>query len=314
MSLPAVPTVSLRQLQYIVAVAEHGGFRRAAEACHVAQPSLSAQVALAEQMLGVRLFERDRRHVHLSPAGEALVEQARRVLVAASDLRVLAQQFSDPFRGTLRLGIIPTVGPYILPEIAPALARAFPDLTLLWSEERTSVVMHELHDGGLDGAIVALEADIGEHEHAVLGRDPFVLAAAPDHPLVRSHKAATLKELDGAAVLLLDDGHCFREQVLSLCSQARAKQMSFRATSLSTLVQMASAGTSLTLLPSLALPVENRRSQLRVRPFAPPGPGRTLALAWRRGSAFRMPLKRVAETIRAALAQKRPATRKRLQR
>jgi LysR family transcriptional regulator, hydrogen peroxide-inducible genes activator len=308
MSLPTVPTVSLRQLQYIVAVAEHGGFRRAAEACHVAQPSLSAQVALAEELLGVRLFERDRRHVRLSPAGEAVVEQAQRVLVAASDLRDLAQQFSDPFRGRLRLGVIPTVGPYILPEITPVLARTFPDLTLLWSEERTSVLMHELNDGGLDGAIVALEANIGECEHAMLGRDPFVLAASPHHPLVRSHKAATLQELDGAAVLLLDDGHCFREQVLNLCTRARAKQMTFRATSLSTLVQMASAGTGVTLLPSMALPVENRRSQLRVRTFAPPGPARTLALAWRRGSVFRMPLNRVAETIRAALAQMRPVT------
>jgi LysR family hydrogen peroxide-inducible transcriptional activator len=314
MSLPAIPSVSLRQLQYIVAVAELGGFRRAAEACHVAQPSLSAQVALAEQVLGVRLFERDRRHVRLSPAGDALVQQARRVLVAAGDLRDLAQQFTDPFRGSLRLGVIPTVGPYILPEITPALARTFPDLTLLWSEERTSVLMHDLHDGGLDGAIVALEADIGECEHAVLGRDPFVLAASPDHPLVRSNKAATLQELEGAAVLLLDDGHCFREQVLSLCTQARANQMSFRATSLSTLVQMASAGTSVTLLPSLALPVENRRSQLRVRTFAPPGPGRTLALAWRRGSASRMTLNRVGETIRVALAQKRPVTPKRARR
>jgi LysR family hydrogen peroxide-inducible transcriptional activator len=314
MSLPAIPTVTLRQLQYIVAVAELGGFRRAAEACHVAQPSLSAQVALAERLLDVRLFERDRRHVRLSPAGEAVVEQARRVLVAAGDLRDVARQFNDPFRGNLRLGVIPTVGPYILPEIAPALARTFPDLTLLWSEERTSVLRHELNDGNLDGAIVALEADIGECEHAELGRDPFVLAAAPHHPLVTSSKAATLQELDGAAVLLLDDGHCFREQVLSLCTQAQANQMSFRATSLSTLVQMASAGSSVTLLPSLALPVENRRSQLRVRTFAPPGPGRTLVLAWRRGSALRMPLNRVAETIRAALAKKRPATTRRLRR
>ena len=198
-------------------------------------------------------------------------------------------------------GVIPTVGPYILPEIGPALAQMFPDLILLWSEERTNVLVHELHDGDLDGAIVALEADIGDCEHAVLGRDAFVLAAAPNHPLVTSTTAATLQELDGAAVLLLDDGHCFREQVLNLCTQARAEQMSFRATSLSTLVQMASAGTGVTLLPALALPVENRRSQLRVRAFAPPGPARTLALAWRRGSALRMPLNRVAETIRAAL-------------
>jgi LysR family transcriptional regulator, hydrogen peroxide-inducible genes activator len=128
---------------------------------------------------------------------------------------------------------------------------------------------------------------------------------------VRSNKPATLQELDGAAVLLLDDGHCFREQVLRQCSKSRARQTSFRATSLSTLVQMASAGTSVTLLPSLALPVENRRSQLRVRTFAPPGPGRTLALAWRKGSVSRMPLKRVADTIRAALAQKRPVTPRR---
>ena len=304
MSVPPAPTVSLRQLQYIVAVAEHGGFRRAAEACHVAQPSLSAQVALAEELLGVRVFERDRRHVRLSPAGEALVQQARRVLVAANDLCELAQQFSDPFRGSLRVGVIPTVGPYILPEIAPALARSFPDLTLLWSEERTGVLMHALNDGGLDGAIVALEADLGECEHTVLGRDPFVLAASPDHPLVRGDHAVTLQELDGAPVLLLDDGHCFHEQVSSLCAQARANQMSFRSTSLSTLVQMASAGTGVTLLPSLALAVENRRSQLGIRTFAPPGPGRTLALAWRRGSVFRMPLDRLAETIRASLAHK----------
>ena len=302
MSLPAIPTVTLRQLQYIVSVAEHGGFRRAAESCHVAQPSLSAQVALAEELLGVRLFERDRRRVRLSLAGEVLVQQARRVLMAASDLGDLARQFSDPFRGKLRLGVIPTVGPYILPEIGPALGRMFPDLTLLWSEERTSVLVHELNDGDLDGAIVALEADIGDCEHSVLGRDAFVLAASPSHPLVTSTEAATLQELDGAEVLLLDDGHCFREQVLNLCTQARAEQMSFRATSLSTLVQMASAGSGVTLLPSLALPVENRRGQLRVRAFAPPGPARTLALAWRRGSALRMPLNRVAETIRAALA------------
>lgn len=311
MSLPAIPAVSLRQLQYIVAVAEQGGFRRAAESCHVTQPSLSAQVALAERLLGVRLFERDRRHVRLSPAGEAVIRQARRVLVAAGDLGDLAQQFRDPFCGTLRLGVIPTVGPYILPEIAPVLARTFPALSFLWSEERTSVLRHELNDGGLDGAIVALEADIGDCEHAVLGRDPFVLAASPRHPLVRSRKPAVLQELDGASVLLLDDGHCFKEQVLSLCSQARATQMGFRATSLSTLVQMASAGAGVTLLPSLALPVENRRSQLRVRRFASPGPGRTLALAWRRGSAFRMPLNRLAETIRATLAQKRPVTTRR---
>ena len=301
MSVPTIPAVSLRQLQYVVAVAEHGGFRRAAEACHVAQPSLSAQVLLAERLLGVRVFERDRRHVRLSPAGEAIVEQARRVLVAAGDLGDIARQFCDPFRGTLRLGVIPTVGPYLLPEIMPALGRAYPNLTLLWTEERTAMLMHALGDGGLDGAIVALEGGIGDCEYAELGRDPFVLAASPQHPLMKRRRAATLEELESATVLLLDDGHCFRDQVLTLCAKACANQLNFRATSLSTLVQVASAGTGVTLLPALALAVENRRSQLRVRKFAVPVPARTLALVWRKGSASGMALTRVAATIRAGL-------------
>lgn len=305
MTVALVPPVSLRQLQYLVAVADTRSFRRAADACHVAQPSLSAQVALAEELLGLQVFERDRRGVRITSAGEALVRQARQVLLAASDLRDLALQYSDPFRGTLRLGVIPTVGPYLLPELTPALARTFPDLTLQWTEERTSALVRQLNDGALDGAILALEADIGQCEYALLGRDPFVLAASPAHPLMKSRKPAALQELNGASLLLLDEGHCFRDQVAGLCTQTGAKTTSFRATSLSTLVQMASAGTGVTLLPSLAVPVENRRSQLRVRAFTPPGPGRTLVLAWRQEAALRPALSRVADTMRTAFARGR---------
>ena len=303
----AVPPVSLRQLQYIVAVADARSFRRAAEACHVAQPSLSAQVALAEEQLGLRLFDRDRRGVHLTRGGEALVEQARRVLLAAGDLRHLAQQFSDPFHGTLRVGVIPTVGPYLLPDIAPALGRAYPDLTLVWSEERTARLITQIDNGVLDAAILALEADLGECEYAILGRDPFVLAARPDHPLVRHRAPATLDALDGEPLLLLDEGNCFKDQVQSLCANTGARKMSFQATSLSTLVQMASAGTGVTLLPARAVPVENRRGQLRVRPFAPPVPGRTLILAWRRGSALRPALGKLADTMRKAYPRRKAA-------
>ena len=156
--------VSLRQLEYIVAVAEHRGFRRAAQACDVAQPSLSMQVALAERQLGVQIFERDPRTVRLSAAGAAIVDQARRVLLAAQELRELARQSADPFRGTLRLGVIPTIGPYLLPEITPALAKAFPHLRLLWTEARTGDLVHELKDGRLDGVLLALEAGIGDLE------------------------------------------------------------------------------------------------------------------------------------------------------
>lgn len=298
--LSALP-VSLRQLQYVVAVADLGGFRRAADACHVAQPSLSAQVALAERTLGVQLFERNRRGVRVLPVAEPLVAQARRILTETRDLRELARQRADPFHGTLRLGVIPTICPYLLPDVAPALTRDFPNLTIVWSEDRTSHLVRQVKVGTLEGAVLALESDLDGLSHAELGWDPFLLAVAPTHPLARTAKHASPALLKGLPVLLLDEGHCFREQALELCGRAGASEMGFRATSLATLVQMASARNGVTLLPSIALPVENRRGQLTVRAFTRPGPGRTLALAWRRGSAFRLPLTRLAETIRAAI-------------
>ena len=303
MSVSDISATTLRQLQYIVEVARLGGFRRAAQACHVSQPALSAQVAAAERQLGVQIFERNRRSVRLSPAGEQLVEQAQRVLVAAADLRELARQLADPFSGRLRLGVIPTIGPYLLPEITPPLAQAFPKLTLTWSEARTEHLVQALRAGALDAALLAVEADIGDLEYAPLGRDPFVLAAAPGHPAVRARGLATAEVLNGTSVLLLDDGHCFREQALQVCAQARVDEHSFRATSLATLVQMVSTGSAVTLLPTIALTVENRRSQLRVRKFAAPGPGRTLALAWRRGAAMAKTLRAVADAIRPAVGQ-----------
>src|SRR4029453_7079694 len=271
--------VSLRQLEYIVAVAERGGFRRAAAACDVAQPSLSMQVALAERQLGVQIFERDHRRVRVSVAGAAIVDQARRVLLAAHELRELARQSADPFHGTLRLGVIPTIGPYLLPEITPALAKAYPHLQVLWTEARTSDLVGALKDGHLDGVLLAMEAGVAGLEYTVLGRDTFVLAAAARHPLVKPRAPTSPDVLGGEVMLLLDDGHCFRDQALSFCAQSGADEHSFRATSMATLVQMVSAGTALTLLPSIALPVENRRGQLRVRRFTSPEPGRTPPLA-----------------------------------
>jgi LysR family hydrogen peroxide-inducible transcriptional activator len=297
--LSALP-ISLRQLQYIVAVAEVGSFRRAAEACHVAQPSLSAQVAVAERALGVQLFERTARRVRVPPAAAPIVAQARRILMAAGDLQELARQKADPLRGTLRLGVIPTICPYLLPDIARPLARDYPHLTIEWSEERTARLADQVKDGAIDGAVLAREADLRGLAHEPLGWDPFFLAVAPGHPLARK-KRVTPEALDEAEIFLLDDGHCFRDQALQLCARAGARETRFRATSLATLVQMVSASSGVTLLPSIALPVENRRGQLTVRPFAKPGPGRTLALAWRRGSALRAPLVRIAGTIRAAL-------------
>lgn len=302
--------VSLRQLQYIVAVADRRAFRRAAEACHVAQPSLSMQVSLAERQLGVQIFERDRRSVRVSAAGAAIVEQARRVLIAAHELHALARQARDPFRGTLRVGVIPTVGPYLLPTVAPPLARAFPHLRLLWTEARTADLLRELHDGTIDGVLLALEAGhVAELEYETLGRDAFVLAAAPRHPLLAGAGALPADALKNETVLLLEDGHCFRDQVLNFCTHSGAGEHGFRATSMATLVQMVSAGTAVTLLPSLALPVERRRGQLRIRRFATPEPGRTIVLAWRRGSALRAPLVALAEAMRKTMTAGRTTKR-----
>ena len=290
---------TLRQLQYVVAVADRKSFRAAAEQCRVAQPSLSAQVAQVEDALSIQLFERDHRSVTLTAAGQSFVARARSLLIAADDLCELSQGLSDPFAARLRIGVIPTIGPYLLPEVAPALRKRYPKLSFLWNEDKTAVLLDKLGRAELDGAILALEAEIGDLPHVVIGRDPFVFAAAAGHPLAAGQGPLRPDQLNGEPVLLLDDGHCFRDQALHVCTGAGAQESEFRATSLSTLVQMAANGAGVTLLPSLALPLENRRHALQVRPFAPKAPGRTLALVFRKGSALEQPLRAVGETLSA---------------
>jgi LysR family hydrogen peroxide-inducible transcriptional activator len=289
---------TLRQLQYVVAIAETRSFRRAADLCAVSQPSLSAQVAQLERALGVRLFERTKRRVLVTRAGEELLARARRVLHEADDLVEAATRLTDPFAGTLRMGVIPTISPYLVPEIAPVLRARYPRLRLLWTEDKTGVLAAMLRAGDLDAALVAREADLGDVEAEVLGRDPFVLAAPLGHPLSVKATPARARDLHGARVLLLDDGHCFRDQALAWCTRARAEELDFRATSLGTLTQMVAGGAGVTLLPQLALATETRRGQVRTRPFAEPAPGRTLALVWRRGTALAPALRAVAGTIR----------------
>lgn len=284
----------------MVAVADHRSFRRAAELCAVSQPSLSAQIAQLEEAAGARLFERDRRRVLLTPAGEILVAQARRVLAEADEWMDAAARLGDPLNGRLRVGVIPTISPYLLPEIAPALREAFPKLQLAWVEDKTAALIAEIAGGRLDAAVVALEAELGDVEHAVIGHDAFVLATPRRHPLGVASKPAALRELDDVDVLLLDDGHCFREQVLTLCSNSGAREREFRATSLSTLTQMVAAGAGVTLLPRIAVATENRRGELEIRRFAAPAPGRTIGLIWRRRSPIASALRRLAEAMRTS--------------
>jgi LysR family hydrogen peroxide-inducible transcriptional activator len=294
------PSLSLRQLQYAVAVADTLSFRAAAERCHVAQPSLSAQLAKLEEALGVRLFERDRRRVLLTTGGRDLVVRARRVLREADDLVEAAARAGDPLSGRLALGVIPTVSPYLLPAAAPALRKAYPRLTVVWREEKTADLVRAVREGTLEAALLALEAEIGDVEREVIARDPFVLATPPRHPLGTASGPARVADLRDAPVLLLDDGHCFRDQALAVCSRARVREGEFRATSLSTLSQMVASGAGVTLLPQLAVPTEAGRVGLRVRAFTEPAPHRTIGLVWRRSSPLAGALKEVASTIRAA--------------
>jgi LysR family hydrogen peroxide-inducible transcriptional activator len=300
--MPLAPhPASLRQLQYAVALADAGNFRRAAALCGVSQPSLSAQLAQLESGLGVKLFERDRRRVLLTPAGHDLVARARRVLLDADDLVDAARRLADPLAGALSVGVIPTVSPYLLPSAARAIRRAHPRLAVRWLEDKTEALVRELHAGRLDAALLALEADLGGAlVREVIGRDRFELATPRAHPLAQRARPAHLGDLRGARVLLLDDGHCLRDQALALCASARTEELAFRATSLPTLAQMVSAGAGVTLLPHLAVATESRRADLAVRPIADERAFRTIALVWRQSSPLGPALRQLGATIRAA--------------
>jgi LysR family hydrogen peroxide-inducible transcriptional activator len=291
---------TLRQLQYAVAVAESLSFRKAAERCHVSQPSLSAQLAQMEGALGVRLFERDRRRVLVTGAGREIIERARLVLRETDDLVELARRSADPLSGTLRIGVIPTISPYLLPRLTAALREAYPRLTVLWVEDKTEVLVRSLDSGTLDAALLVLEADIGDVDHEVIGSDAFVLATPAGHPLGAKASSAKPSELKDESVLLLDEGHCFGKQALALCSEAGAHALEFRATSLSTLAQMVAGGAGVTLLPELAVATETRRAELSIRPFTQPAPRRTIALVWRRRSPLGPALRQLATTAGAA--------------
>ena len=302
---------SLRQLQYVAAVAETRSFRRAADLCAVSQPSLSAQVAQLEGALGVVFFERTRRNVLLTPAGEAVLDRVRDLLRHADDLVEASARLSDPLAGTLRIGVIPTISPYLLPEVAPVLRHRHPKLRVVWVEEKTPVLAARLHAGDLDAALVALEAELGTVDHERIGEDPFVLAVPFGHPLGAQTTPVRTRDVGDAPVLLLDDGHCFRDQALSWCAATRVQELDYRATSLTTLTQMVADGAGITLLPQLAVAVESRRGGLHLRSFADPRPHRTIALVWRRGTPLAPALHAIAATIKSVYARLRKTPRRR---
>jgi LysR family transcriptional regulator, hydrogen peroxide-inducible genes activator len=279
---------SLRQFEYVVAIDDHGSFSHAARASGVTQPALSTQVRRLEGSLGVTLFERRPSGVIATEAGERVIAAARRVLANVDDVIAVAQTMQDPLRGTIRMGVIPTVAPYMLPRIMPLIRARFPELGLLLREERTDRLTALVGAGELDLILVAQESNLGNLETRPLFADPFVLAVSREHKLARRKRVAA-RDLLGEEVLLLDDGHCLRDQTLAICDAAGACELGdFRATSLSTLVHMVEAGVGITMLPSMAVKNDNHFARhLHLIPFGSPVPGRTIALAWRTSSPMR---------------------------
>ena len=294
--------MNLRDLKYLVALADERHFGKAAERCFVSQPTLSAQIKKLEEYLGVALVERQPRKVTLTPAGEQVVERARRVLRDTDEMVDLARLSRDPLAGKLRVGLIPTIGPYLLPRVAVKLRKALPKLQLLLFEYQTAPLLQKLRAGELDLAILALPIHDEGLDSRELYEEPFVVAAPATH---RFAKQASVRpsELTGETLLLLEDGHCLRDQALEVCSRIDVREdADFRATSLETLRQMVGAGLGVTLLPQLAVEGPFAASkQLVAVPFSKPTPSRTVGAAWRRSSTRVSAIESVAEVITKAL-------------
>ncbi len=296
--------MNLQDLRYLVAVADHRHFGRAAEACFVSQPTLSTQIKKLERELDVELVERNPRHIMLTTVGEAVVERARVVLRETDAIHDVARRASDPEAGSLRIGLFPTLAPYLLPHVVPALHERFPKLELLLVEEKSAVVHEQLRDGRLDVGLLALPVHDDRLRCEELFVEDFVLAVPADHHLTEMPGPISTSVLAGENVLLLEEGHCLRDQALSVCRLAGAdERVGFRATSLETLRQMVAAGVGVTLLPELAVapPVPSSPEVTLLR-FDDPVPNRHIAMFWRPTSAYSDVLTQVAEEIRTIVS------------
>lgn len=290
--------VTLRQLRYVDALARHGHFGHAADACAISQPALSMQVRDLEDALGATLFDRGPRHVRLTGFGEEFVARAREILQRIDQLDDLARSSRDQFGGRLRLGIIPTIAPYLLPRLMAGLSEAYPALDVHVRESLTATLIGDLSDGRLDAAIVALPISEPAFEEVALFTEEFVLVrplAEADDPVPDAERLREMR------LLLLEEGHCFRDQALDFCNMrgTRAREV-MDGSSLSTLVQMVGAGIGVTLIPEMALPVETRSAAVATARFRVPRPARTVGLIWRRSSPLASRLLAMAEIVRGA--------------
>lgn len=294
--------MNIRDLNYLIALADHCHFGKAAEACFVSQPALSMQIKKLERTLGIQLIERTNKTVFLTEIGKLITQQARDISQRVELIKEIANQGKDPFSGELHLGIIPTLAPYLLPHIIPGLSKLFPKLTIYLVEETTPNLLERLTQRKLDGAILALPLVDGDFISLPLFEEEFVLAIAKKHHLAK-HKTVKLSDLQDKTLLLLEEGHCMREQALTLCHKANASEYKrLRATSLETLRHMVASMSGITLMPKLACKLNDGLCYL---PFTSPKPMRTVGMIWRPSTAKKILLENIVCQIRKLLVKQK---------
>jgi LysR family hydrogen peroxide-inducible transcriptional activator len=294
--------MTLQELKYLIALAEHGHFGRAAEACCISQSTLSTQIKKLEDILDVTLFDRSLKRITPTPVGREILQAARNIVAEAERIRELAKCTQDPLARTLHLGVIPTLGSYYLPHALTLAHQQHPGLRLLLREEMTALILDHLLDGKLDAGLLALPIADKNLKVEPLFHEPFFAALPAGHALAAR---ATLKISDivSEKLLLLDEGHCLRDQALEVCGTGSSGREEVRATSLETLRQMVGMGLGLTLLPALSVDAGPRVSKksVEIRPFKKPAPGRTIGLVWRRHAPFTETFERLAAMLKSNL-------------
>jgi len=290
--------ISLRQLRYFASLARHQHFGRAADDCAVTQPALSMQIRELEREIGVELVERRAGEVALTTTGIEVAKRAERILAAARDLVDFARH-REILSGSLKLGIIPTLAPYLLPRLLPRLQQAYPSLRLDVRETQTAALIGELVAGDLDCVLLALPVEHADVDTVSLFKDRFLLAASADEPMPRRPLKA--EDVDQHRLILLEEGHCLRDQALAFCAtKRRDSAAALGSTSLATVMQMVANGYGVTLVPEIAAEVEVRDRRVALKRFAAPEPGRTIGLAWRRTSPRRRDFDALREAVRTA--------------
>jgi len=275
--------MNIRDIKYLVAVAELSSFSRAAEQCHVSQPTLSGQIKKIEKSLNITIFERSNKHVLITDPGKAIIDSSRRILAEMEQIKAIASHACNPFSGTFRLGAFPTLAPYLFPQLIPKLTKIMPELRFILVEEKTETLIKQLNCGKIDAALLALPVHNDKLSVHTLFKDNFYLAVPASNTLAK-HAYIDVEELTKHPLLLLDEGHCLRDQALDICHLHHIREEhDFRATSLETLRQMIKVGTGISLFPEKAIQPDEQ--DIAYIPFKSPSLYRTIGILWRKTSA-----------------------------